>query len=249
MRMQLAASGLSGMGSASHLGSCSRMRMSGLERAIVYSWRHRSLSSTSHSSRHSSRGLGARDRASHSGNTKWQKDGMANCEHWSDRCVEVPIMVKAAAEEARPELGWGGPCFGANTLHGHPCPAPLVPSSVQALDPARHTGSHLSSVPHPQPSGLPSAGPEWLSGEQHPREHMGRPDLQRTQKGPGPRASLMNIKNETRKEENQATDLIPLDTTSKAQRFWYQTPNHFLRSCYEPALPVGGRQSHGLSGF
>lgn len=99
MRMQLAASGLSGMGSASHLGSCSRMRMSGLERAIVYSWRHRSLSSTSHSSRHSSRGLGARERESHSGNTKWQKDGMANWEHWSDRCVEVPIMVKAAVEE------------------------------------------------------------------------------------------------------------------------------------------------------
>lgn len=137
-------------------------------------------------------------------------------------------MVKAAAEEARSELGWGGSCFGANTLHGHPCPAPLVPSSVQALDPARHPGPHLSSVPHPQPSGLPSAGPEWLSGEQHPREHMGRPDLQLTQKGPGPRASLSNIKNETRKEENRATDLIHLDTTSKAEIFWYQTQNHFL---------------------
>lgn len=73
--------------------------MSGLERAMVYSWRQRSFSSTSHSSRHSSRGLGARERASHRGKTKWQKDGMANCEHWSDRCVEVPIMVKAAAEK------------------------------------------------------------------------------------------------------------------------------------------------------
>lgn len=108
MRMQLAASGLSGIGSASHLGSCSRMRMSGLERAMVYSWRHRSFSSTSHSSRHSSRGLGALERASHRGKTKWQKEGMANCEHWSDRCVEVPIMVKAAAEK-RPSVRWAPP--------------------------------------------------------------------------------------------------------------------------------------------
>lgn len=154
MRMQLAASGLSGMGSASHLGSCSRMRMSGLERAIVYSWRHRSLSSTSHSSRHSSRGLGARERASHSGNTKWQKDGMANCEHWSDRCVEVPIMVKAAAEEARPELAWGGPCFGANTLRGHPCPVPPVPSSAQEQCAARGPWSHLLSRPSTLPGTL-----------------------------------------------------------------------------------------------
>lgn len=70
---------------------------------------------------------------------------------------------------------------------------------------------------------------------------MGCPDLHLTQKGPGPRASLTNIRNETRKEENQAADLIHLDTTSKAERFWYQTQNHFLRSCYELALPVGGR--------
>ena len=60
---------------------------------------------------------------------------------------------------------------------------------------------------------------------------MGCLDFHLTQKGPGPRATLTNIKNETRHLENQAPDRIHLDTTSKAERFWYQTQNDFLRSC------------------
>lgn len=99
--MQLAASKVSGRGRSSHLGNCSCIKMRGFDLAMLYSCLQRSFSRTSHSSRHSSRGLGVRERSSHRGNTKWQKEGIANCEHWSDKCVEVPIMVNAAAEEQK----------------------------------------------------------------------------------------------------------------------------------------------------
>lgn len=99
--MQLAASKVSGRGRSSHLGNCSCIRMRGFDLAMLYSCLQRSFSRTSHSSRHSSRGLGVRERSSHRGNTKWQKEGIANCEHWSDKCVEVPIMVNAAAKEQK----------------------------------------------------------------------------------------------------------------------------------------------------
>lgn len=99
--MQLAASKVSGLGRSSHLGNCSCIKMRGFDLAMLYSCLQRSFSRTSHSSRHSSRGLGVRERSSHRGNTKWQKDGIANCEHWSDKCVEVPIMVNAAAKEQK----------------------------------------------------------------------------------------------------------------------------------------------------
>lgn len=79
--MQLAASKVSGRGRSSHLGNCSCIKMRGFDLAMLYSCLQRSFSRTSHSSRHSSRGLGVRERSSHRGNTKWQKDGIANCEH------------------------------------------------------------------------------------------------------------------------------------------------------------------------
>ena len=96
IRIQLA---LSGNGRSSHLGGWSCIRMSGLDLAMLYSCLQMSFSRTSHSSRQSSLGLGVRDCSSHRGNTKWQKEGMANWEHWSDKWVDVPIIVNAAGKE------------------------------------------------------------------------------------------------------------------------------------------------------
>lgn len=99
--MQFAASGLSGRGSSSQFGRWSCMSIRGLVRAMLYSWWHKSFSSTSHSSRHNSLGFGVLERSSQSGKTKWQNEGMANCEHWSDRWVDVPIMVNAAGKKTK----------------------------------------------------------------------------------------------------------------------------------------------------
>lgn len=99
--MQLAASGLSDAARSSQLGSLSRLRMMGLERAMMYSVLHRSFSRISHSSLHRSRGLSIPELRSHVGKAKWQRDGMANWEQRSDRWLDVPIMVKAAGEEGK----------------------------------------------------------------------------------------------------------------------------------------------------
>lgn len=61
MRMQLTASGLSGWGRSSQLGSFSLIRIMGLDLAKMYSVWHRTFSRISHSSRHRSRGLGAEE--------------------------------------------------------------------------------------------------------------------------------------------------------------------------------------------
>lgn len=97
--MQLAASGLSEAARSSQLGNLSRLRMMGLERAIIYSVLHRSFSSISHSSLHRSRGLSIPELRSHVGKAKWQSEGMANWEQRSDRWLDVPIIVKAAGKE------------------------------------------------------------------------------------------------------------------------------------------------------
>lgn len=96
--MQEAAAGVPGWGSRLQRGSCSCMRMRGLERASEYSRLHRSCSRASHSSRHSWRwrGVPPAPAASHRGKTWKQSERTANWEHWSDIWAEVPIMVKAA---------------------------------------------------------------------------------------------------------------------------------------------------------
>lgn len=107
---QLAASGLSDAARSSQLGSLSLLRMSGLERAMMYSVLHRSFSRISHSSLHRSRGLSAPLLRSHVGKAKWQREGMANWEQRSDRWLDVPIMVKAAGgegtEQTHSHLSW-----------------------------------------------------------------------------------------------------------------------------------------------
>lgn len=97
---QFAASGLSGAARSSQLGSFSLFRIKGFERAMMYSVLHRSFSRISHSSLHRSRGLSVPVLRSHVGKAKWQREGMANWEQRSDRWLDVPIMVKAAGNEA-----------------------------------------------------------------------------------------------------------------------------------------------------
>jgi hypothetical protein len=58
IRMQFAASGLSGWGRSSQLGNFSLIKIMGLDLAKMYSVWHRTFSRISHSSRHKSRGLG-----------------------------------------------------------------------------------------------------------------------------------------------------------------------------------------------
>ena len=103
MRRQLAAAGLSYAASSSQLGSLRRFRMTGLERAMMYSVLQRSFSRISHSSLHRSRGLSAPELRSHVGKAKWQREGMANWEQRSERWLDVPIMVKAAGDRG----AWG----------------------------------------------------------------------------------------------------------------------------------------------
>lgn len=96
--MQLAASGLSEAARSSQLGSLRRLRMRGLERAMMYSVLHRSFSRISHSSLHKSRGLSMPELRSHVGKAKWHREGIANWEQRSDRWLEVPIIVNAAGK-------------------------------------------------------------------------------------------------------------------------------------------------------
>ncbi len=95
---QFAASGLSEAARSSQFGSFSLFRMMGLERAMMYSVLHKSFSRISHSSLHRSRGLSVPELRSHVGKAKWQREGMANWEQRSDKWLDVPIMVKAAAK-------------------------------------------------------------------------------------------------------------------------------------------------------
>lgn len=99
--MQLAASGLSEAARSSQLGSLRRLRMRGLERAMMYSVLHRSFSRISHSSLHKSRGLSMPELRSHVGKAKWHREGIANWEQRSDRWLEVPIIVNAAGKKNR----------------------------------------------------------------------------------------------------------------------------------------------------
>lgn len=111
--MQLAASGLSEAARSSQLGSLRRLRMRGLERAMMYSVLHKSFSRISHSSLHKSRGFSMPELRSHVGKAKWHKEGIANWEQRSDRWLEVPIIVNAAGKKNRNKsfIQWFPPEF------------------------------------------------------------------------------------------------------------------------------------------